>query len=214
MRRRAILLGTGGHAGVLVAILDDAGTAVEGLVTPDRALHGTLRHGIRVLGDDDAVLQHSPDDVVLVNAIGSVGSTASRREVFDRFKRKGYKFLSLMHPTAIVAPGTVFGEGVQVMARTVVQPGATVGDNSLLNTGVIVEHDCVLGRHVHLATGAVLCGSVRVDDGVHVGAGSVIIQGRRVGELSTVAAGAVVIRDVQRATCVAGVPARETADHG
>jgi len=211
---KTILIGAGGHAGVVAAMLAAIAAPVEGMVTLERGLHGTARYGLRVLGDDETVLGYAPDTVVLVNAIGSVGDTEPRRDAYERFKARGYKFLSLIHPGAIVAAGVQLGEGVQVLARAVVQPGATLRDNCLVNTGAIVEHDCVLGKHVHLATGAILCGNVSIDDGAHIGAGALVIQGLRVGSGSTVAAGAVVNRDVPPAVTVAGVPAREVARHG
>ena len=77
--RRAILIGAGGHAGVVADALAAVGTPVAGLVTPDATLHGTKRHGLHVLGDDDSILGFSPEEVVLVNAIGSVHDTTSRR---------------------------------------------------------------------------------------------------------------------------------------
>jgi UDP-perosamine 4-acetyltransferase len=199
---------------VLAATLAMMSAPVEGLVTPDRALHGTERYGLRVLGDDEAVLGYPPEAVMLVNAVGSVGDMTSRRAAYERFKARGYRFLSLTDPTAIVARGAKLGEGVQLLARAVVQTGAVLGDNCLVNTGGIVEHDCKLGSHVHVATGAILCGSVRVEDSVHIGAGAVLIQGLRIGSGSTIAAGAVVNRDVPPAATVAGVPAKEVTRRG
>ncbi|HUF80954.1 MAG TPA: acetyltransferase [Burkholderiales bacterium] len=211
---RAILIGAGGHAGVVSDTLAALATPIEGLVTPDRALHGTERHGLRVLGDDDAVLRYAPEEVVLVNAIGSVSDTSSRRNAYQRFKSRGYRFLTLVHPSATISPGARLGEGVQVLARAVVQHGAVLGENCLVNTGAIVEHDCILGRDTHLATGAILCGGVHIGDGTHVGAGAVVIQGLRVDRDCTIAAGAVVIRDVPAHVTVAGVPAKEVASNG
>jgi sugar O-acyltransferase (sialic acid O-acetyltransferase NeuD family) len=211
---KAILIGAGGHAGVLLAMLAARSYPVEGLVTPERALHGTQRGGFPILGDDEAVLRYAPQSVVLVNAVGSVGNLQARRRAYERLKARGYGFLTLVHPTAVVEPGARLGEGVQVCARALVQAGASVGDDGLLNSGSIVEHDCRVGAHVHVATGAILCGGVEVADDVHVGAGAVVIQGIRIGAGATVAAGAVVIRGVAPGVTVAGVPAKEVSRNG
>lgn len=211
---KALLLGAGGHAGVLVAMLAARSCPIEGLVTPEQALHGTQRHGFPVLGDDDAVLRYSPGSVVLVNAVGSVGDVRVRRQAYERLKSRGYRFLTIVHPAALVEAGAQLGEGVQVCARAVVQAGAWIGENGLVNTAAIVEHDCRLGAHVHVATGAILCGNVGVEDQVHVGAGAVVIQGLHIGSGATVAAGAVVIRNVAAGSTVAGVPAKEVSRNG
>ena len=212
--RRAILIGAGGHAGVVADALAAVGAPVAGLVTPDAALHGTKRHGLSVLGDDDSILRFDPEEVVLVNAIGSVRDTTTRRDAYRRLKSRGYEFLTLVHPSALLSPGARMGEGSQILARAVVQFGAVLGENCLVNTGAIIEHDCLLGCDVHVATGAILCGNVKVGDGAHVGAGAVVIQGLSLGPGCTIAGGAAVTRDVPPNVTVAGVPAKEVARNG
>jgi UDP-perosamine 4-acetyltransferase len=144
-----------------------------------------------------------------VNGLGSVESTAKRAALFQRFKGKGYRFATVVHPSAVVAGDVVLEEGVQVMAGAVIQPGTRVGENTIVNTGAIVDHDCALASHVHVAPGAVLSGGVSIGEGTHVGTGAKIIQGVRVGSHSLVAAGAVVVDPVGERARVFGVPARE-----
>jgi len=205
-----ILLAGGGHARVVLDALRATGKSVLGFTELDGA-GGTGVTGLECLGEDRAVLGHSPDSVLLVNCIGSVDSTTGRRKIFDDFKAQGYRFATVVHPSAVVSPGATLGEGAHIMAGVVVQTGAVVGDNTIVNTRACVDHDCRIGAHVHLAPGAVLSGGVTVEDGSHLGTGAVVIQGIHIGKDALVAAGAVVVRDVRPGTTIMGVPARESS---
>jgi sugar O-acyltransferase (sialic acid O-acetyltransferase NeuD family) len=203
-----IVIGAGGHARVLLDVLARCGVMVAGLTDADPAKHGKLVAGFRILGADGVLERHPPGSTILVNAMGSTESMITRQAIFERLKAAGYGFMTVTHPSAVIAPDAVLGEGVQVMAGAIIQPGAKIGANSILNTGAQVDHECVIGAHVHLAPGATLSGTVGVGDGTHVGTGATIVQGLRVGRGCLVAAGSVVTKDVADGERVAGVPAR------
>ena len=203
-----IILGAGGHAKVLIAALMSGPAKILGIAERVGCDKTGDVLGIPIIGDDDSVLQYSPQDVQLINGLGMVTSMESRQELFEKFVALGYHFATVLHATAVTYTDVHLGEGVQVMAGVVIQPGTVVGDNSILNTHASVDHDCLIANHVHIAPGATLSGGVRVGAGTLIGAGAVVIQGIEIGSRCIVAAGAVVIHDVAAHTRVAGVPAR------
>ncbi len=203
-----IVIGGGGHAKVLLEALARTGVAVAGLTDADLNKKGHVIAGARILGDDSILAAHPPQSTALVNAIGSTETMTLRQKVYERLKASGYRFLTVVHPSAVIAADTVLEEGVQVMAGAIVQPGARIGANSILNTGARVDHDCVIGAHVHVAPGVTLSGSVTVGDGTHIGTAAAVVQGVRIGRGCLVAAGAVVTRNVADGERVTGVPAR------
>ena len=167
--------------------------------------------GIAHLGDDDVVFLHPPDQVRLVNGVGSIDSTVLRRTIYERFRERQYIFETVIHPSAIIAPEVHIEDGVQVMAGAVVQPGSRLGANVIINTGARVDHDCLIDAHAHIAPGVTLSGNVHIGKGAHIGTGASIIQGIKVGAASIVGAGAVVVGDVPAGVTVVGVPARSVA---
>jgi len=202
-----IVMGGGGHARVLIEMLELMNIEIIGVAVPDPETKRV--HGYPVVGNDDAVFEFRPDSVRLVNAIGSTRQPHARRRLFERFKTSGYAFAGVIHPAAIVSSGAVIGEGVQIMAGAVLQPGCRIGDNAIVNTRAVIDHDTVVGRHSHIASGAVLAGGVTVGETVHIGAGATVIQGIAIGDGSLVAAGAVVVSNVPEGATVMGVPAKE-----
>jgi len=206
MSMPALIIGAGGHARVLIEALTKSGIAILGCVAKEAPISWTA--STPFLGDDEALLRHAPSNVVLINGIGSTARPDLRRDIFLRFKQKGYYFGAVVHPAAILPSDVVLGEGAQVMAGAILQPGCRVGGNAIINTGAVVDHDCQIGAHVHIAPGAVLSGDVTVGEGSHVGTGARVIQGITIGAGAVVGAGATVLRDVPPGAKVAGVPAR------
>ncbi|MFC1671528.1 acetyltransferase [Planctomycetota bacterium] len=208
MSTPVIVLGGGGHAKVLVEALVAQGTEILGVVDPCPELANAVILGVRVIGDDGKVLEHSPEEISLVNGVGTTCVTGKRRELFEHFKSTGYRFATVRHPSSVVASDVNVAEGAQIMAGVVIQPGCEIGENSIVNTRVSVDHDCRIGAHVHLAPGVTLSGVVVVGDGSHVGTAAAVIQGIRIGRNCLVAAGAVVVGDVPDGASVVGIPAR------
>jgi UDP-perosamine 4-acetyltransferase len=204
-----IVIGAGGHAKVLLDALRATEATVVGITDSDPTKKGAAVLGVRILGTDDTLREFPPSAVMLVNGIGSTGPTTARRVLFEKFKRLGYRFATVIHPAASVSPSAQLGEGVQVMAGGIIQPDCNIGDDSIVNTGASVDHDCRIGAHVHVAPGATLSGAIAVGDNVHIGTASAIMHGVRIGAGSIIGAGAVVIEDVPPNVTVAGVPARE-----
>ena len=208
MTRRLIVLGAGGHAKVLIDALNRAGAVIEGIADADPARTGTRVLGVEIIGTDADVLERDPDEVMLVNGLGSVDQPRARRDVYIRFSDRSYTFATVVHPSAIIAEGVSLGEGAQVMAGAVVQPDVRIGVDTIVNTGASIDHDCLIGGHVHLAPGVTLSGGVTVGDLVHVGVGATVVQGTRIGDGSVIGAGTVVTSDVPSDVTVVGNPAR------
>ncbi len=208
MGRSVIVIGGGGHAKVVIEALRAGAVEILGVTddNPDRL--DVAISGVPILGTDAEIGNHPTESVDLVIGIGSPLSL--RRDVFDKYRGRGYRFPTVIHPAAIIASGTEIGDGTQIMAGSVVQPGTTIGVNVIVNTRASVDHDCRIGDHAHVAPGAVLCGGVTVGTGAHVGAGSTVNENVEIGAESVVASGAVVIGAVAAGRTVAGVPAEET----
>jgi len=196
MSKPVVLLGSGGHAKVLLGMLQRCGCEIAGVTDPAR-VPGSEWLGCRILGGDEAVSRFEPDQVLLVNGMGSLPHDGGmRRTLFDDFTAAGYRFLSVLDPAAFVADQVRLAAGVQVMAGAVIQVGVLIAENCIVNSGAIVDHECRIGRHVHIAPGAVLSGGVEIGDGAHIGTGAVVIQGIHIGSGSIVGAGSVVTKDV------------------
>lgn len=194
-RKSVIIIGAGGHAKVLLNTLKLIKCNVVGLIANDIA-KGDSQHGIKVLGDDQAIDYFSPNEVSLVNGVGSLPGNSRRWTLAKKFRNKGFDFLQIIHPAACVAEDVIISKGAQVMAGSVLQPGVKIGEDCIINTGVSIDHDCHISANCHLSPGVTLCGSVRVGRNSHIGAGATVIHGIEIGDNVVVAAGSIVFRNI------------------
>ncbi len=201
------IIGTGGHARVVLDLALDCGHPVQGFIDPApdaAARRAQATEPVAPFNTDLAVLDgmaalreiHAPKIVV------AIGSNALRRETMAEAVELGAKAITLVHPSARVEASAKIAPGVQVCI------GAIVNSAALINSGAIIEHECDIGAFAHICPGVALGGRVRVGAGAMVGIGSSVIQGVTIGENAIVGAGAVVLGDVEPGETVVGVPAR------
>ena len=203
-----ILLGGGGHAKVLIDLINTSMQfEISGILDTQLEI-GKKVLNVPVLGDDDLLSGlYSKGIKNVCIAIGSVKDNARRRILFDKVKQMGFLVPYLLHPQTIISKNVHFSEGVQIMAGVNVQTDSLFKKNTIINTGAIIEHDCSIGSHAHICSGAVISGGCTVGDGAFIGAGATVMQGINIGQYVTVAAGAVVVKDVPDGSMVKGVPA-------
>ena len=208
-KQRCAILGGGGHGAVLIEAAKASRLIVPVCVLDaDKTRWGKDLLGIPIVGGDELLGTLAADGVTsFVIGLGGTGDNGPRRRLYERALAAGLHPCTIRHPSAVVSPSAMLGEGTVVLAGAIVGTRAVAGVNVIVNSGAIFEHDCVIGDHVHLASGATLAGGVRVGEEAHIGAGATIREQLSIGARAVVAAGAVVIRSVRDGDKVAGVPA-------
>jgi len=198
MAKPLVLLGAGGHAAVLAEILLEQKQPLIAVVAPDPIPANSPLIGLmRIASDEQLLSTYSPEEVELVNGLGSIPGNNLRWKLFDFFSEKGYRFASVISPKANLSNYLDLGEGVQIMMGAQIQTNASIGKNTIINTGAIVEHNCKIGAHNHIAPGVTLSGGVITANKVHLGTGASVIQDVHIGEQAVIGAGTTLIKKVQ-----------------
>lgn len=199
-----VLLGAGGHARVLLEILESSAVEVAGYIAPTAA--NSRVRGIPWLGPDSELVRYA-DAAQAVNGVGSVGDATRRVAAYETAVAAGMTFRTVVHTSALVSESAQLDDGAQLLAGSIVGAGTRIGTDAVINSGAVIDHDCVVGAHSHVAPGAVVAGEVDVGALAHIGLGARVLQGVSIGTAAVVGAGAVVINDVADYTTVVGVPA-------
>ena len=137
-------------------------------------------------------------------AIGSV----HRRAFVERIVSEGRRLVTIIHPSAIVAPSTIIEAGCVLTRGVVIGPFSRIGAGTIMTNGVLIGHHVVIGPHSFLGQGASVAGRVVTDPQATIALGAIVRDHVTIGERATVGAGAVAVKDVPAETTVIGVPAR------
>lgn len=204
-----ILIGGSGQARVVADIVEREGRfRIAGLLD-DGPPPGSEAFGYPVLGpigDAARIVSSLSIDGGLV----AVGDNALRGRLAETVRTilPGLRFVTAVHPAAVVGRGATIGEGTVIMAGAVVNPGCSVGRFCIINTASSLDHDSRMDDFSSLAPGAVTGGNVRLGAYAAVCIGAVLKHGVAIGEHSVIGAGAVVLADIGPHKTAYGVPAR------
>lgn len=186
-----LILGAGGHAKVVA----DAASAA-GVTSISFCDEGA--------GDDLAQCAQQATHIHV-----AIGDNTVRTEGFARAIDFGLTPLSIIHPSAYIAPTAHVGEGVFVGAFCVLNPDSNIGDYAVINTASIIEHDCVVGQGSFVAPGAIMCGGCFLGSHSLLGAHATMIPQTHIGNDVIVGAGATVVSDFKEKCLVVGTPAKK-----
>lgn len=205
--QRILFVGAGGFGREAVAWARDAWPEhvgrFAGFLSDDPSKLDGFCSDLRILGST-ATYAPSPADA-LVLAIGIPGV---RRRVAESLSAKGCRFLSLIHPTAIVAATAVIGPGSVLCPFSIASDSARIGRFTLLNYHASIAHDASTGDFAVLSPYAALAGGATIGDDVFLGMHASVGPGVRVGERSKVSANSCALAHAGPDSLVHGVPGR------
>jgi acetyltransferase EpsM len=161
---------------------------------------------VRVRGEEEEINELAPLATHHL-AICAETVTPLRRRLARRAEAVGFRFATVVHPLADVAPSARVGVGSLIWPRASVAAEARLGSHTLLNRGALVGHHSELAGYVTVSPGGNLGPRVTVGEGVLIGMGAIVLEDRAVGANSVIGSGAVVIRDVPERVQMLGVPA-------
>jgi len=204
---RILIVGAGGFGREVLLWARDAWPAhaakIAGFLSADAGRLNGHAPSLPVIADP-AAFEPEPGDALLL----AIGIPEVRRRVAEDLLSRGAEFLTLVHPTAIVAPTASIGPGSIVCPYAIVSDTATVGRFSLLNYHSSLGHDASVGDYAVLSPYATLGGGGSICEDVFMGMHSSVGPGKRIGARSKVSANSVALADAPPNSIIFGVPGR------
>lgn len=205
-RPKAIIIGAGGHAKVVIDLIRAAGIYdLIGLIDAKRD-DARRVNGAPVIGGDEDLTRLRSEGVA--HAHVAIGDNRRRFDIGRRLASMGFTLANAISPAATIAPSVALGRGIAVMAGAVVNADSALDDLCILNTRASLDHDGSIGEGAHVAPGCALAGNVSIGRLAFLGVGTSVIPGVAIGEETVIGAGACVVRSIPPRSKAVGVPAR------
>ncbi len=141
--------------------------------------------------------------------ICGIGEPRLKLRCCRSLKERGARFITLIHPTAVMGSNNRIGEGCILCPNVVITNNVTLGDFVLLNICSTVGHDAILGDGCTLSGHADATGWTVLGEGVLLGSHASVLPQVKIGDYAVVGAGSVVLKKVKAGATVFGVPAVE-----
>jgi len=193
-----IIYGAGGHARVIIDIIEQVGIhKIIGLVDDTGSINNLM--GYPIARDVSNYL-----DKGVRAGLVAIGDNWQRSRLVTKIldQCSEFEFISAIHPSVNKARNISIGVGTVVMAGCNINPCTQIGSHCIINTGANIDHDCTVNDFASLAPGVTLGGNVDIGDYTAVGLGSSVIQKVKIGSHTVIGAGAVVIKNIP-SYCVA-----------
>ena len=205
--RRILIVGAGGFGREVFHWLKDAlsgdSSKITGFLSVDSHQLEGFSCPLPILGDPSSFIPEPTDGLVL-----AIGVPEVRRRVAETLVGVGAHFLTVIHPTAIVADTARIATGAIISPFCIVSDAAYVGEFVLMNYHSSLGHDSSAGDFAVLSPYATLGGGAHIAEDVFLGLHASVGPGKSVGARSKVSANSWVLATAPCDSIIYGVPGR------
>lgn len=204
-----VVIGASGHAKVMMDIVEKEGKyRIIGLIDSYKQVGESL-FGYEILGTEDYLPTLIQSRKVSAGLI-TIGDNWVRHLMAEKIKSlvPEFRFISSIHPSAVIARGVTIGAGTAVMAGVIVNSDSAIGNFCILNTNASLDHDSLMEDYASLAPNATTGGNVTIGAFSAVSLGASVIHGLSIGRHSVLGAGAVALENIPDHCVAYGVPAK------
>ena len=131
-----------------------------------------------------------------------------RRRVAEGLVSRGGRFVTLVHPTAIIAPSATLGAGSIVCPFGIISDAALTGACVLVNYHASLAHGSSAADFAVLSPYSTLAGNARIGVDAFLGLHASVGPGRHLGDRTKVSANSSALTDSPPDSIVFGVPGR------
>lgn len=106
-------------------------------------------------------------------AFVAIGNSGLRMELIRSLEERGYALPVLRHPSAVVMPSAVIGQGSIIEACAVINANTEVAAGCIVSAGAVINHNSAVGPGCHIDCNAVVPSNCTVPSGTKVCCGQV-----------------------------------------
>lgn len=151
---------------------------------------------------------YPPSEFYLFIPMTGVKMNTIRKEIYQNFKKRGYKFASYVSSKCTNLASKI-GENCFILEDNTIQPFTKIGDNVVLWSGNHIGHHGKIDNHVYFTSHVVLSGHCHVKERAWIGVNATIRDGVTIGEGCLIAMGSLVTKSTEDGGFYIGSPAKK-----
>lgn len=143
-----------------------------------------------------------------IQIIIASGEPKYRKEIYERVKKRGISFATVLSKNAYISSNVQIEEGSIVFPNTYIGTGSCIQKNVLIHANAKIVEGCMIGSHSFISLGAFIGSRTRIDKCCFVGPNASVSDHLVIGAHSMIGMGTVVLKDVDAYTVNVGNPSR------
>jgi len=195
--KNILIYGASGHAKMIIDIIHKVENySIKGFIDSYKPINEIIS-GYKILGNLDQL--SSLIQVLNIEGIViAVGDNYDREAAYHKIKNIEHRleFVSIIHPSAILATDVIVEEGTVIMANAIINSSAKTGKLCILNTASSLGHDSAMADFSSLASGVTIAGNVQIGYGSAICLGASIIQNVVIGNNTVIGAASLVLKSI------------------
>ncbi|RKN83560.1 NeuD/PglB/VioB family sugar acetyltransferase [Ulvibacterium marinum] len=205
-----VIFGASGHGSVVMDCVKKEGEYNFVGYIDSFQKKGREHNGYPILGNEYD-LPYLIEKYNIHGGIVAIGDNWIRKIIVERIIRiiSDFRFVSTVHPTAIVGMNVEIGHGSVVMPGVIINANSVIGNHCILNTNSSFEHDGLLCDFSSLAPRVCVGGNFILGTGSAICLGTNIIENITIGKYTVIGAGSLVVGNVDSYVLAYGSPVKK-----
>jgi sugar O-acyltransferase (sialic acid O-acetyltransferase NeuD family) len=212
-KKNILIIGASGHAKVIIDILEKENLYnVFGFIDTYKP-KGKSIYGYEILGTEKDIPKIMFENDIYGGII-AIGDNWVRKIVSDKVieLNNEFKFITTIHPDAIIGNDVQIGEGVVIMPGVIINSKAVIGKHCILNTKSFLGCCSKIYDYSSLGPSSLVDYDVVVKNNSAISLGVNIVNNIIIGENSVIGAGSLVLKNIANNKIAFGIPAIEIRD--
>lgn len=199
--KKIIIVGAGGHSKTCIEVVESSKNyKIIGFIDNQAKSKGIFKN-FKIFNEKNlnALLKITKNAHI---GVGQIKSAKLRIQLFEKYKKKGFKFPVLIHSSAYISKYSSVDEGTLVGINSIINANCIIGYNTIINNKSLIEHDSIIGNNCHISTGAIINGNCLIGDNTFIGSGSIISNNISIGKNCVIGSGNIVKKNLKADTFI------------
>ena len=209
MKIDIFLFGAGLHVHTCIDIVEkNENYRIVGIIDSVKEI-GTYVDSYKIIGRIEN-LKHLSERMSVSHGFISIGTNWAREKVYEETQReyKDFKFINLIHPSAVLGKNIKLGQGVLIGALSFISSNCRISDFCLIHQKSHLGLENKMGKYSSISLGSLTGGKVTIGKFSAITLRVTINDRIKIGSNSVVGSGSLVLKDIPPNVIVYGQPAK------